>query len=426
MFGKKENFIDRYKRKRRNKVIKNALLGKKKDIKTVLNAINLKDSKISKNLTKSIKAVNNTIEDSVDKQTVKTKLVALEGALQQQAKVDNGSSVLKKIFVKGFDRNKSGKQQSVKGFYRTIKGKLDSSLSSVEIKTNLDDIKLLPGSVTKSANATRIVSDGNNKYVMKSSIPWYLTEQISTKLGMDYDRKFGFPVMEAVMSDFGSKLGVNIQETKLVPSGVKSVLTDSNSIYTLHKFLPGKSLKDSVEEGLLDKSFNVSFKFNPKEDRRTGLYFTERQKLNVALKHKDLAKIYAFGKSFSNYDMHNENIWYDKNKNKFSLIDNGESLQFVSDFSSLKSAIKNSYRDLDNDQKNNLKEMKNMFKNIEDNADPEKVSSSINNYLNKAMGTNTPKAEATKAKLNAKRKQLVYKYNYKQLQQLNSYLQDYD
>lgn len=426
MFGKKESFIDRYKRKRRNRTIRRALTGKKTDLKKVLNSINLKDNKLTESITNKVKLVNNSIEDTIDKQTVKTKLLALEGALQQQSKVDNASSIIKKIFVKGFDRTKKGKQHSVKGFYRSIKSKVNNSLSNVEIKENIDDLKLLPGSVTKSANATRVVSDGKNKYVMKSSSAWYLKEKVAKKFGLDYNRKFGLPVMEAVMSDFGSKLGVNIQETKLIPSGVKSKLTDSNSVYTLHKFLPGKSLWESVKSGELSEDFNISFKFNPKEDRRTGLYFTERQKLNVALKHKDLAKIYAFGKSFSNYDMHGDNLWYDKNNNKFSLIDNGESLQFVSDFSSLRSAIKNSYKDLDDKQKNNLKEMKNMFKNIEENADPDKISKSIDNYLTKAMGNNTNKSETTKAKLNARRKQLVYKYNYKQLQELNNYLKEYD
>lgn len=424
MFGRKENFIDRYKRKRKNRVIRRALLGKKRDIKTLLNRINLTNNKLTSTISANVKSVNNDLRDTVDKKTVKTKLLALEGALQQQSKVDNASSILKKILVRASNRTKQGKQYNVKEYYRTIKSKVD--LSNIEVKTNLDDINLLPGSVTKSANATRVVSDGKDKFVMKSSSAWYLKEKVAKQFGLNYDRKFGLPVMEAVMSDFGSKLGVNIQETKLVPSGVKSKLTDSNSIYTLHKFLPGKSLWESVKSGELSEDFNVSFKFNPKEDRRTGLYYTERQKLNVALKHKDLAKIYAFGKSFSNYDMHGDNLWYDKNNKKFSLIDNGESLQFVSDFSSLRSAVKNSYKDLDSNQKSNLKEMKSMFKNIEDNAHPDKVNNNIDKYLTAAMGNNTSKNEATKAKLNAKRKQLVYKYNYKQIQDLNKYLNDYD
>jgi len=421
MFGKKENFIERYTSKRRKKSILQALRGKKKERKLVSTSKSL-----GRSIKNKVKSLNHSIEDAIDKKTVNTKLLALEGALQQQIKVDNASSILRKIFVRGFQRTKKGNTGEVKGFYRNIKSKVQNEVSNVEIKTNLDDLKLMGGSVTKSSNATRIVSDGKFKYVMKSSSPWYIKEKLAAKVGLNYNRKFGLPVMEALLSDYGSKLGINIQETKLVPSGIKSPLTDSKSIYTLHKFLPGKSLWESVKDGELPEDYKVSFKFNPKEDRRTGLYYTERQKLNVALKHKDLAKIYAFGKSFSNYDMHGDNLWFDKKDKKFSLIDNGESLQFVGDFSSLRSAVKNNHKKFNSEEKSNFRELKNTFNNIEKNAPPDKVNKSIDNYLNIAMGNNTSKRESSAAKTNARRKQLVYNYNYKQVKQLNKYLQDYD
>jgi len=421
MFGKKENFIERYTSKRRKKSILQALRGKKKERKLVSTSKSL-----GRSIKNKVKSLNHSIEDAIDKKTVNTKLLALEGALQQQIKVDNASSILRKIFVRGFQRTKKGNTGEVKGFYRNIKSKVQNEVSNVEIKTNLDDLKLMGGSITKSSNATRIVSDGKFKYVMKSSSPWYIKEKLAAKVGLNYNRKFGLPVMEALLSDYGSKLGINIQETKLVPSGIKSPLTDSKSIYTLHKFLPGKSLWESVKDGELPEDYKVSFKFNPKEDRRTGLYYTERQKLNVALKHKDLAKIYAFGKSFSNYDMHGDNLWFDKKDKKFSLIDNGESLQFVGDFSSLRSAVKNNHKKFNSEEKSNFRELKNTFNNIEKNAPPDKVNKSIDNYLNIAMGNNTSKRESSAAKTNARRKQLVYNYNYKQVKQLNKYLQDYD
>ena len=421
MFGKKENFIERYTSKRRKKSILQALRGKKKERKLVSTSKSL-----GRSIKNKVKSLNHSIEDAIDKKTVNTKLLALEGALQQQIKVDNASSILRKIFVRGFQRTKKGNTGEVKGFYRNIKSKVQNEVSNVEIKTNLDDLKLMGGSITKSSNATRIVSDGKFKYVMKSSSPWYIKEKLAAKVGLNYNRKFGLPVMEALLSDYGSKLGINIQETKLVPSGIKSPLTDSKSIYTLHKFLPGKSLWESVKDGELPEDYKVSFKFNPKEDRRTGLYYTERQKLNVALKHKDLAKIYAFGKSFSNYDMHGDNLWFDKKDKKFSLIDNGESLQFVGDFSSLRSAVKNNHKKFNSEEKSNFRELKNTFNNIEKNAPPDKVNKSIDNYLNIAMGNNTSKRESSSAKTNARRKQLVYNYNYKQVKQLNKYLQDYD
>jgi hypothetical protein len=397
--------IDKYKQQQKRKKFRKALRGNRKAIGLVAGRLNNR--------------ARQTIGDSLDKATSKQRLLALEGAIQQSQRVET----TKRIFIKPFQRRREGKTFNVQGFWKQVQGKLDLPNSKIRGSDFLDNLEISNASLTASANLTRVVKDRlGNRYVMKASSLFRVKEPLAQKLGLGYERNINMPITEALLSDMAKEVGVRTQETILIPKGIKHPLTNSSNVYSLHKFLPGQSLFSAVQKGQLNKKFNVSFKFNPKEDRRTGKYFAAGEKIRTALDNSDLSKILAYGLTTSNFDMHGDNIWY--NKGRFTLIDQGESLNFANDFSGIKGAIDNELEAFTPRQRRNLNVFKNTLKTIVDKEPPERVSQKLDYYFEQALGSKTSPYERQQALLNLERKKVIYKYNYDQAKSMVDWIDE--
>lgn len=427
---KHNNFIDKLVERKRENLLSDAFKGKTKQrlwIQEKLNSnrkANKKYNKIS-NLVQSIKdpkQIKENIENTIDKSTINNRILASEVNLRSLENV-NRAKQLGDINIKGFfRRSKSGKVSNVRGHKKKmlLNLKLPDKVSTID-KDSFNNLKLVNASAIASANLTKIVTDGRNKYIMKAANDWPVQEQIANKLGFNYNRKVGLATSEALFSDIGKNLGINVQETVLVPQGMKNSFSDGKNPFTMHKFVNGMETLQAVKLGILDEKFAKSLKISPVEDRRTGNYYGWGSKVRTMTQHKDLSKIFAMDVVFSNYDRHQNNLFYNPVKNSFTGIDHGESLTVPVDFGGLKNSIGSNYKNLNQQQKQNFGSFKSTLKDIVENYKPEVVKTKLDTYSNQ-LTPNVSSIERAQVNANMQRKALVYQYNYLQTKDMLNWM----
>lgn len=427
---KHNNFIDKLVEKKRETLLSDAFKGKTRQRLWVQDKLN-KDRKSNKkynkisNIAQSFKdpkLLKENLEDTIDKATINNRILASEINLRSLNNV-NKAKALSDINIKGFfRRSKSGKVSNVKGYKKKmlLNLKLPDRVPTIN-QLGFNNLKEVNASAIASANLTKIVTDGRNKYIMKAANDWPIQEQIANKLGFNYNRKVGLATSEALFSDIGKNLGINVQETVLVPQGMKNKFSDGKTPYTLHKFVSGMETLEAVKLGILDEKFAKSLKISPVEDRRTGNYYGWSSKVRTMTQHKDLSKIFAMDIVFSNYDRHQNNLFYNPIRNSFTGIDHGESLTVPVDFGGLKSSIGSTYKKLDKNQKKNFSSFKTTLNDIVENYKPEVVKTKLDTY-SKKLSPNVSSIEKTQVEANMQRKALVYQYNYLQTKDMLNWM----
>lgn len=268
--------------------------------------------------------------------------------------------------------NKTNENQNIKGL-KTLK---DS------------DLKLL-GKVGTGFNGAEIVEDAQgNKYVKK------------------------YPKAIEGTATYGSTSEV-MAEVVLKAIGVKApeiyIQSDNKdgkykAMYS--KMIPGESVEAILDSGKNPKLRNIflqeselSFLGKSEYGDYNGLQITQIKKgnLEIAIRHPDLAKIYAFDVFSSNPDRHGGNIFYDEKTDSFFPIDNEGAMSMNPDKKGLgdhyKKVIRNNFKHLlhkdklSDEDKKGLQIFVDTLKKLA-NIDPDKLDKAYKNVYNK---NKTPK-----------------------------------
>ena len=163
-------------------------------------------------------------------------------------------------------------------------------------------------------SAISIVSDGNNKYILKQIRKNSFADQV----GLIY---------EAIISAVGCQYGIAVDKNFFIPHNIAEHLKIyKNKAATLHNFIEGESLSKAAPS-FMPKDFRLSQRFRPYQYEYKHGFEIEYGLNEVTLKsiacHKSLPGLVALDTFFGNYDRDADNLIYNKEQDLVYGIDQG-------------------------------------------------------------------------------------------------------
>ena len=244
-----------------------------------------------------------------------------------------------------------------------------------QVNNNAEKLNLVRNkkAVTETTNTVFFVDDLTNKetYLFKQSkiIPGF---KVTTSSGFGTYTHGNEQAAEALASEIGTKFGISIQTTKIVPANTMFDGKQAGLPGSLHGVAAGKS----VNEVFPDRIFNVQhLRYKP----------SNKQIVDDLFMQKDISEISALDTFLGNEDRNPNNLFYDATSKKFTAIDHGRLFTFPYNYNKLKKAIFSEYSRMTPDQKVNLRTYNKKLKQLTSTYSPEQLSQKYDNYFLEAL-----------------------------------------
>ena len=238
----------------------------------------------------------------------------------------------------------------------------------------------------------------------------YVLKSFNPAPGMNQEQRFQAEfiyvygsAIEATVSDIGQKAGIPTVSTSLLGGKDVAKLRGNNSGYagvvqSVAKGIPVLQQKNDIRSGALTKRYKAFDSLNtarmmdmdsvPPEGRMS------LRNINAMGSHPDMAKIMALDTFTGNPDRHDQNLFYDRETDSFTAIDNG--LAYASqkiprgisasvrrDASRIKNHIENNPQ-----AKKGLQEYRDTLAELIEANPPKKTKATLLGYMNKDKASN--------------------------------------